>query len=100
MRTAHPEKASMPMRSKVAEATVTVRPSQAAKTASPMEVTESGMVTEVRPLKWKARSPMEVTEAGMVTEVRPLQRAKVPSPMEVTEAGMVTEVRPLQLKKA
>ena len=47
VRTAHPEKASMPMRSKVAEATVTVRPSQAAKTASPMEVTESSSPQEV-----------------------------------------------------
>ncbi len=39
---------------------------------------------------------MEVTESGMVTEARPLQPRKAPPPMEVTESGMVIEVRPLQ----
>ena len=43
---------------------------------------------------------MEVTESGMVTEVRPLQSRKASFPMEVTERGMVTEVRPLHLPKA
>ena len=38
---------------------------------------------------------MEVTESGMVTEVNPLHREKVASPMDVTESGMVTEVNPL-----
>ena len=39
---------------------------------------------------------MDVTELGMVTEVRPLQARKASLPMDVTELGMVTEVRPLQ----
>ena len=39
---------------------------------------------------------MDVTEEGMVTEVRPVQPAKASFPMEVTELGMVTEVRPVQ----
>ena len=39
---------------------------------------------------------MDVTELGMVTEVRPLQPEKAAYPMDVTELGMVTEVRPLQ----
>ena len=39
---------------------------------------------------------MEVTELGMVTEVRPVQPLKVEFPMEVTELGMVTDVRPVQ----
>ena len=39
---------------------------------------------------------MDVTELGMVTEVRPLQPMKALYPMDVTELGMVTEVRPLQ----
>jgi len=43
---------------------------------------------------------MEVTELGMVTEVRPLQLEKALSSMLVTELGMVTEVRPLQPLKA
>ena len=39
---------------------------------------------------------MEVTESGMVMEVRLLQPEKAYPPMEVTESGMVTEVRLLQ----
>ena len=38
---------------------------------------------------------MEVTPSGMMTEVRPLQYPKAPLPMEVTPLPMVTEVRPL-----
>ena len=43
---------------------------------------------------------MEVTELGMVTDVRPLQPSKALKPMDVTELGMVTDVRPLQPEKA
>ena len=43
---------------------------------------------------------MEVTPSGMVTELRLLQLAKAESPMEVTLSGMVTELRLLQLAKA
>ena len=39
---------------------------------------------------------MEVTEFGMVTEVRLVQPLKAELPMDVTELGMVTEVRPVQ----
>ena len=39
---------------------------------------------------------MEVTEFGMVTEVRPLQEENAQFPIEVTPSGMVTEVRPVQ----
>ena len=35
-----------------------------------MEVTESGMVTEVNPVLRKAQSPMEVTELPIVTDVK------------------------------
>ena len=38
---------------------------------------------------------MDVTEFGMVTEVRPLHPAKAMIPMDVTELGIMTEVRPL-----
>ena len=38
-----------------------------------------------------AYSLMEVTEEGIVTEVRRLSR-NAPFPMEVTEEGIVTEV--------
>ena len=65
-----------------------------------MEVTLSGMVTEVRPLQpEKARSPMEVTLLGIITEVRPLQDWKAYWPMVVTLSVMVIfvieEVLPL-----
>ena len=36
---------------------------------------------------------MEVTELGMVTEVRLLRDRNAELPMEVTEFGIVTEVR-------
>ena len=36
---------------------------------------------------------MEVTESGMETEVRDLQESNALTPMEVTESGMETEVR-------
>jgi hypothetical protein len=43
---------------------------------------------------------MLVTESGIVTEVRPVQPEKAYSPMLVTELGIVTEVRPVQPEKA
>ena len=39
---------------------------------------------------------MEVTELGIVTEVKPLQSENAKLRMEVTELGIVTEVKPLQ----
>ena len=42
---------------------------------------------------------MEVTESGIVTEVRLEQRENAYSPMEVTESGIVTEVRLEQPEK-
>jgi hypothetical protein len=39
---------------------------------------------------------MEVTEEGMVTEVKPLQKENALLPMEVTDEGMVMEVKLLQ----
>ena len=44
----------------------------------------------------KAEAPMEVTLSGMVTEVRFEHQLKAELPMEVTPLGMVTEVRPVQ----
>ena len=46
--------------------------------------------------KRNAPSPMEVTESGIVTEVREMQQKNARSPMEVTESGMETEVRESQ----
>lgn len=50
-----------------------VRDPQAEKAYRPIDVTEPGMVTDVRPLLEKAFIPIEVTEAGIVTEVRLVQ---------------------------
>ena len=38
--------------------------------------------------------PIEVTELGMVTLVKPLQPRKAEEPMEVTELGMVVFLQP------
>ena len=45
----------------------------------------------------KAPCPIEVTELGIVSEVRLEQSSKVLNPMDVTESGIVNEVRLLQL---
>ena len=44
--------------------------------------------------------PMDLTELGMETLVKPLQSEKAKSPIEVTELGMETLVKPLQPEKA
>ena len=44
----------------------------------------------------KALSPMEVTESGMETEVREEQLRNALLPMEVTESGIEIEARELQ----
>ena len=62
-----------------------------------MLVTESGIVTLVRPLQPEnAEDPMLVTESGIVTLVSPLQLQNASSPMLVTGLppsveGIVTE---------
>ena len=45
----------------------------------------------------KAFSPMEVTLSGMTTDVRDVQPAKADSPMVVTPSGIVMDVRAVQL---
>ena len=48
------------------------------------------METEVRDLQeWNAASPMEVTESGMVMLVRNLHLENAATPMEVIPCGMV-----------
>ena len=42
---------------------------------------------------------MDVTEFGMVTDVKLLQPEKAQPPILVTEFGMVTDVKPLQPEK-
>ena len=43
---------------------------------------------------------MLFTESGIVTDVRPLQDQNASDPMLVTESGIVTDVRPLQPENA
>ena len=47
----------------------------------------------------KHQSSNEVTEEGIVSEVRPMQSSKQLTPNEVTEEGIVSEVRPTQSLK-
>ena len=57
-------------------------------------------LTDVFENKENALSPIDVTLSGMVTDVKPLQPEKAYSPIDVTLSGMVTDVKPLQLRKA
>ena len=41
----------------------------------------------------KAPLPIEVMDSGIVTEVKPVQPSKALLPIEVAETGMVTEVK-------
>lgn len=61
--------------------------------ATPRVVTELGMVTDVKPVPWKACCPMLVKEFGRSIDVRCQQSWKVHSPIVVTEFGMVTVER-------
>ena len=62
-----------------------------AKAASPMDGLP--MVTEFKLLKPAKVPPlMEITESGITTEVNPVLE-KAPAPMEVTELPIVTDVR-------
>lgn len=44
--------------------------------------------------------PTEVTDLGMLMEVKPLQLRNAPFPIEVTEFGILMEVKPLQFSNA
>lgn len=69
---------------------------------SPMDVTPSGIVTDVRPLQpQNARAPIYVTLSGIVREVRLAQSKNTKSPIDdtsyvtesyVTEDGTVISV--------
>jgi hypothetical protein len=62
-----------------------VRLEQFQKACEPMEVTEDGIVIEVRPVQlWKALAPIEVTEDGIVIEVILLLFAKALAAIPVT----------------
>ena len=54
------------------------------------------MVIEVKSQPSKQWSPNEVTDEGMVIEVKPLQLRKQDLPNDVTDEGMVIDVKPLQ----
>jgi len=43
---------------------------------------------------------MEITESGIVTEVKELQSENAESPIEITESGIVIEVKYLQPENA
>ena len=73
-----------------------VRP-QPEKAELPIDVTLSGMVTDVKPLQSrKAELSIDVTLSGMVTDVKPLQPWNAEPPIDVTLSGMVTDIKPLQ----
>ena len=67
---------------------------QLQKQLIPKEVTEDGIVIEVREVQLLKQQPgKEVTEDGIIMDGREEQDPKQYSPKEVTEDGIVTEVR-------
>ena len=64
-----------------------------------MEITESGITTEVSPVPLKVLTPIDVTVLVMVTEVIVLISMTSASPTEITESGITTEVNSV-LEKA
>ena len=69
------------------------------KQPHPSEVTDEGIVMEVKPLTQKQHSPNDVTDEGIVMEVKLLHQEKQLSPNEVTDEGIVMEVKPLLSKQ-
>ena len=60
----------------------------------PNDITEGGIVIEVKPLQAaKQHFPNEVTDEGIVMEVKLLQYQKQYLPNEVTDEGIVMEVK-------
>lgn len=75
------------------ETSILAKDPQSANGPIPIEVTDSGMKTDVRLLQViNAVDSMTVTELGMVTEVSPRHEPNALSPMDVTVLLMVTEV--------
>ena len=52
------------------------------------------------PEPWNAAFPIDVTEAGIVIDVKPEQLENAASPIVVTEAGMIIDDKLLQFWKA
>ena len=70
------------------------------KQLPPIDVTEDGIVMEVKPVQWaKQLPPIDVTEDGIVMEVKPVQPEKEFPSNVVTEEGIVMEVKPVQPEK-
>ena len=59
----------------------------------PSEVTDEGIVMEVKPLQPLKHPPNEVTDEGIVMEVKLRQPEKQYIPSEVTDEGIVMEVK-------
>lgn len=67
---------------------------QSLNTASPIVVTEEGMVIDVNAAQpEKADSPIDLSDSGSVTEVIWLQSANAELPIEVRVAGNVTDFK-------
>ena len=71
---------------------------QSLNTNSPIVVSPSDSVTDVRPLPEKASLPKVLTEAGMVMFVKLLQLLNATSPIASSPSDSVTDVRPLPEK--
>jgi hypothetical protein len=83
---------------------VPVKPVQDIKAPPPIEVTDVGIKTEVKPLQSaNVCTPIDVRDEGRErVPVKPVQDSKALPPMEVTDEGVVkvTAFKPLQYPKA
>ena len=80
--------------------TIDIKLQHPLKALFPINVTEFGMVIDVKPLYENASPSIDVTELGMVIDVKPVHPEKATLPMDVTEFGMVTEASLVQTENA
>jgi len=72
-------------------------PVQPEKTEFPIDVTEDGMVIDVKEEQpKKAPSPKDVTDGGIIIEGKAVHVRKANSPIDVTEDGMISDVKSVQ----
>ena len=76
-----------------------VRLVQFLKADSPIEVTDVGMMIEVKPELAKANLEIDVMDVGIVTEVNLVHPLKAASPIDFTVEGMGTAFKSTQFEK-
>jgi len=63
------------------------------------KLTDCGMTTDDIPVELKAAKPMEVTELGILTNIKLAHPSKALSPIDVTDSGIVIDAKLGHAKK-